>query len=177
MICLCVISLHLALSGLDVGLSIYSRNVIDPRVKLVGIVSPLDEIFGTISSTSRLYHAFDYIPIVCLVRDGLNLLFVKFAFYFFSRQVFQNVRRRIRRIQRRDDENFFGPRRLVSLLENTLRLLHANSLPDFVAPLDEQVFHGIQSVSNYRLVLSVDPGGGHLYTAMIRVVVRYDDLR
>src|SRR6267154_2845866 len=73
MICLCVISLHLALRRLDVGLSIYSRNVIHPRVELVGIVSPLDEVFCAISLTSRLYHTFDDIPIVCLVRDGLNL--------------------------------------------------------------------------------------------------------
>src|SRR6267154_1541852 len=177
MICLCVISFRLALSRLEVGLSIYSRNVIDPRVELVGIVSPLDKVFGTISSTSRFYHAFDDIPIVCFIRDGLNLLFVKFSFNFFTRQVFQNVCRRIGGIQRRDDENFFGPRWLVSLLENKFRLLHANSLPDCIAPLDEQVFDRIQSVSNGRLVLSVNLRGSHLYTAMIRVVVRHDELR
>src|SRR5437867_13349844 len=98
MICLCVTSLNLSLRRLEVGLSIYSRNVVDPRVKLVGVVSPLDKIFGALSSTSCLYNPFYDVRIGSSMLDGLYLLLVKFSFHNFSCQVFKYIRRRIRRI-------------------------------------------------------------------------------
>src|SRR5437899_970346 len=118
MICLCVTSLHLALSRLEDGLPIYSRNVVDPGVEFARIVSPLDKIFGSFTTSTRLYHSFDHIRIGRAMLDGLYLLFVKFPFNFLSRQVFKNIRRWIRRIQRSDSKYFLSPRRLVSLLEN-----------------------------------------------------------
>src|SRR3989442_5720182 len=143
MICLCVTSLHLALSRLEDGLSIYSRNVIDPGVEFVGIVSPLDKIFGSLSTATCLYHSFHHVRVGRAMLDRLYLLFVKFPFNFFSRQVFKNIRRWIRRIQRSDGKYFLGPRRLVSLLENTLRLFHTNGLTDIISPSECQVLNRI----------------------------------
>src|SRR3989442_14959130 len=87
------------------------------RVELVAIVSPLDEVFGIFPSSPRLYHSFDDIRIVRFVPDGLNFLLVKFPFSFLPCQIFQNIRWRIRRIERGDREYFLGPRRSVALLE------------------------------------------------------------
>src|SRR3989441_7147376 len=143
MICLCVISLQRALSRLEDGLSIYRCNVVDPGVEFVGIVSPLDKIFGSLSTTTCLYYPFDHIRVGRTMLDGLYLLLVKFPFNFFSRQVFKNIRRWIRRIQRSDSKYFLGPRRLVSLLENTLRLFHTNGLTDIISPPDSRVRNGI----------------------------------
>src|SRR5688572_21305110 len=82
MIALNVISLSMI--RLNDALSIYSSNFIDPRVELVGIISPLDKIFGTFSSTTCLYHTFDDASIVLFLRDGLYFLFAEFSFNFFS---------------------------------------------------------------------------------------------
>src|SRR5437867_9654750 len=143
MICLCVTSLHLALSRLEDGLSIYSRNVVDPGVEFVRIVSPLDKIFGSFTTSTRLYHSFDDVCVARAMLNRLYLLFVKFPYNFLPRQVFKNIRRRIRRIERSDGEYFLGPRRLVSLLENSLRLFHTNGLTDIISPPDSRVRNGI----------------------------------
>src|SRR3989442_8314339 len=169
--------ISLSLSRLAVRLFIYSCDVTDPGVELVGIVSPLDEVFGIFPSSPRLYHSFDDIRIVRFVPDGLNFLLVKFPFSFLPCQIFQNIRWRIRRIERGDSEYFLGPRRLVALLEYSLRLLQTNGLSNIISPLERYVLKRIQSLSNERFVLSVNFGRSHFYTTMIRVVIGRDELR
>ena len=82
-------SISLSLSRLAVCLSIYSCNIIDPGVELVGIVSPLDVVFGIFPSSSRLYHAFYNICIVRFMSDRLNFLFVEFSFNFLPQKSFR----------------------------------------------------------------------------------------
>src|SRR6266403_1853547 len=79
--------ISLSLSRLAVRLSIYSCDVIDPGVELVGIVAPLDEVFGIFPPSSRLYHAFYNIRIIRFMSDRLNFLFVEFSFNFLPRKI------------------------------------------------------------------------------------------
>src|SRR2546425_823066 len=142
MICLCVTSLHLALSRLEDGLSIYRHDVVNQGVEFAGIVSPLDKIFDTLSTSTYLYHSFDGVRIGSVMFDGLYLLLVKVPFNFFSGQVFKNIRRWIRRIQRSDGKYFLSPRWLVSLLENTLRPFHTNGLANIISSSESRVLNG-----------------------------------
>src|SRR2546425_10427643 len=80
--------ISLSLSRLAVRLFIYSCDVIDPGVELVGIVSPLDEVFGIFPPSSRLYHAFYNIRIIRFMSGWLNFLFEDFSFIFFPGKMF-----------------------------------------------------------------------------------------
>ena len=111
------------------------RDMRNPRIKLVGIRAPLDEIFDLSASLPGFQYLLYDVNVVVLV-DLLKFRLVKLAFYSFASQVFDAVRDWTSGVTDVNDEQLFRPIANVSFLERTSLHRYAYAVAHFVLPSD-----------------------------------------
>ena len=91
--------------------------MIDPRVELVRIYTPIDEVLDLARSPPRFQYTFYHEQRVVGFHDKLEFVGVERAFYILAAQVGQSIRHRHRGHLRAHEKRLFRPIADVAFLE------------------------------------------------------------